>query len=254
MGRNSMKIDLFTFFAQIVNFIILVALLNKFFFKAVKTAMDKRERGISENIAAAQKSKKDAAELVAQSIVAKKEIEEKRNEMLAKARAAAEDEKQQLISAAKNDVRKTRQIWLDDVEDEKQRFLEALRVKSGDFVCLLADKVLKDLSGVELEKRISSVFVEKIHALENSKAAGWIKTGSQLKVISSFELSDDNKKKISDEVEEKFGCKTIFEKQTGAHCGIELKFDGYRISWSIEDYLKELEEELEGVFIHPKEI
>lgn len=247
-----MKIDLFTFFAQIVNFIILVALLNKFFFKAVKTAMDERERSISENIAAAESSMKEAADIVTQSAAAKKEIEEKRNEMLAEARAAAEDEKHLLMAAAKNDAGKARQIWLDDIEDEKQKFLEALSAKSGDFVCLLADKVLKDLSGVELEKRISSVFVEKINALENTKAAMWITKGMQLTVNSSFEPSYEDKEKILAAVEEKFGCKTAFKTDWGTHCGIELKFDGYRISWSVEDYLKELEEELERVFIYTK--
>ena len=55
-----MQFDLFTFIAQIINFIILVAVLWKILFKRIIKAMDEREANIRSDIEVAEEKKREA--------------------------------------------------------------------------------------------------------------------------------------------------------------------------------------------------
>ena len=63
-----MEFDLFTFIAQIVNFLLLLYLLYKFLFSRIKNAMDERERRVSESFASMEKLRAQAADLERQNL------------------------------------------------------------------------------------------------------------------------------------------------------------------------------------------
>ena len=69
-----------TFFAQIINFIILLGILGKFAFKPLMNVLDERANRISNDLDSAEKTRVEAEELKAQYT---KQMEEARNEAAA---------------------------------------------------------------------------------------------------------------------------------------------------------------------------
>ena len=150
-----MEIDLFTFIAQIVNFIILIALLRKFLFGPVVRAMDAREKRIADETAAALKKNAEATELAEKSRALLLQQEQGYEQALAAGRAEADAEKQKLIEEARKAAETAGQAWLAAVEAGKKDFLDGLRRRSGEFSCRLAEKALKDLADENLVTRIA---------------------------------------------------------------------------------------------------
>ena len=118
-----------TFFAQIINFIILLDILGKFAFKPLMNVLDERANRISNDLDSAEKTRVEAEELKAQYT---KQMEEARNEAAAivakatqnaqnieaEARTQAQAEKDQMISAAKQNIENEKQQALADVRKQ----------------------------------------------------------------------------------------------------------------------------------------
>jgi F-type H+-transporting ATPase subunit b len=249
-----MEIDLFTFIAQMVNFLILIWLLNKFLFGAVARAMDAREQKIAEEIKQAELKNARAEELEAKNTELRKLLSDKADEMLLEAKEKAEQEKLGMLETAKLEAEKVKETWNRDIQSQKQGFLDLLRERSGDFVCDAAARALRDLADENLEKRVAEVFVRRIKELGDD-AAGRIcdlieKSQAGLNVRSSFEIPHEIKTRIHDVVSERIraGTEIFFQPGEGEIYGIELVIDGYRVSWSVREYLNGLEEKLGSVF------
>ena len=248
-----MEIDLFTFVAQVINFVILTALLNKFLFKAIKKTMDEREAKINGDIEAAEKSRREAALLAETNAGLRHGFEKEREQLMSLAASEAEMRKEEMLRIAKEESQKAKESWKRDLENEKDSFLKGLKSRSMEYVCALADKMLKDLGDEELEERIAAVFVRKIAELSSKEKAdfgGFITSEKKpLSISSSFELADATRRKISDAIKNNldYQGEIVFEIQKGL-CGIELKTRGYTLAWNVKDYLAEFEEKLAGVF------
>jgi len=248
-----MEFDLFTFAAQVINFIILVALLNKFLFGAIKKTMDEREAKINSEIEAAEENRREAAELVESNAALRRAFEEERKQMISLAAAEAELKKEELLKAAKEEAQKAKDAWQRELAHEEENFLKGLEARSVQYVCALADRMLKDLGDEKLEERIAQVFIRKLMELEEKgKAdfAGFIKADKKpLAISSSFELSEATKIKIADAVKYKldYQGEIVFEIQKELY-GIELKTRDYTLAWNVNSYLAEFEEKLAGVF------
>lgn len=248
-----MEFDPLTFVAQIINFVILTALLNRFLFKPIKKTMDEREAKINKDIEAAEISRKEADKLAETTAGLKHAFEKDRETMMSLAASEAEMKKQELLRMAKEDAQKARQAWMRDLEDEKDGFLSGLKSRGIQYVCALAEKIVKDLGDEELEGRIAAVFVRRLKELDLAEKA---RLGASIMsekmppcVVSSFELGDATRRKLRDAIKDhlEYHGEIVFEIQQGL-CGIELKTDGYTLAWNIRDYLDEFEERLTRVF------
>ena len=98
-----MHFDLFTFIAQLINFAVLVFLLNKFLFGRVKAAMDEREKKIADDLEKAGIQREEAQKSAALAAEELKLLESRRQEMLDDARNNARQEALQLKAAAKGE-------------------------------------------------------------------------------------------------------------------------------------------------------
>lgn len=248
-----MEIDLFTLIAQIINFSILVFLLNKFLFKRIIKAMDERQAKIAGDLAGAAAKNAQSEELLGKNRAAEEKIKSESASMLAEAGRSADAAKENLLAQARTEAAAAKQSWERKLEDEKLVFLDGLRKRSGDFMFLLAGKALKDLAAGELARRIPEVFVNKINNIDpvmekeiRLKLAG---LKPPLKVISSFELDEPVKGSISGAIRDKFGYadKIVYETKQDAG-GVEMAISGYTIAWTVKEYLDEMEEEINKVW------
>jgi F-type H+-transporting ATPase subunit b len=245
-----MEFDLFTFIAQMINFLILLFLLNKFIFGRIKAAMKERERKIRDNIQDAEKKNISAGE-----------YEDKNRELYKK----ISDEKESLINQAKLEAESFRERLIDEyktsaaIESEKQKlyfnaqnekFLELMKHKSREYVFLLSEKIIRDLADEKLENKICEKFIKKIKVLESDMTdnirSNLVNQDKLITVKSSFELDQDLRIRIMKAFNEKFKFtkEFNFEINNGDFCGIELVLESYVISWNMDQYLSGIGEKL----------
>ena len=106
-----MQIDWFTVIAQIINFLILVALLKRFLYGPIIRAMDDRERRIASRLEEANRREQEAQEEIAAYRARREELEDAREDALARAREEAEKTRHELITSARAEIREMQQQW-----------------------------------------------------------------------------------------------------------------------------------------------
>ena len=243
-----MKIDWFVLIAQMVNFLILVALLKHFLYNRIVKVMDEREQKIADRLDEAESKKKQADEELQEYEDKKKELERKQDDMLEEAKKEANERKKELVKKAREEVDDIRNRWKESVENEQQEFLSELRQQVGDQVYAISRRVLKDLSSKDLEKQIVSVFVDRIRDMdedEQSEINEFVQEHQEaIQIDSAFEMSDDFKEKIKKALDDKLSKETKlnFDMNGDMICGVEMKLDGKKVVWSIDAYLSALEE------------
>ncbi len=240
-----MLIDWFTVAAQVANFLILVWLLKRFLYQPVLTAIDAREKRIADQLQEAEKRKTAALKEQVEFQHKNDELEEHRLALLADAASAANTEREKLIAAA----RKEAEALQAKLEKASYDELESLNGKVGTFVhkevLSLARQVLADLSGTNLEDRITDVFVRRLNEMNDKQKAELKETFASTKspvVRSAFDLPPPQKAAVEAALKPVVAdnAKILFETKPELIGGVELISNGQKMAWSISDYLGDL--------------
>jgi len=247
-----LNIDWFTFVAQVINFLILVALLKHFLYGPIIKAMEKRQQKIAARMNEAEKKKKEAQEEREAYSRKNAEFEQKRQEMISSAKQESEEVRRDLIEKARHEVNEQKSRWIEAIEREKESFLKNLQQKTGDEVCRIARKALKDLANVELEKQVVSIFIERLKNLdeeEQKKLVSTMKDEEKPVVIqSAFKFPDDLKDKMTKTLQDlsENNIKVEYKSNENLVCGIELKIHGHKLAWNLDSYLEGIRESISG--------
>ena len=242
-----MLIDWFTVIAQIINFLVLVLLLKRFLFDKITTAMDERQKRIASTLEDADITRKLAEEEAERYRRMNQELQENRNRILAEVKDEALSMKQKLIETARSEVEDIKAVWRQSVVREKNSFLLELRSRIGKEAASVVRSALSDLANVELEQRIVDIFAERFRNISEEEMLEirntFKMTSKQITVHTAFNLSEDQKKAIVELLQSQIAkdLPVGFERSDDNVCGIELRFQGYKIGWSIESYLKSFE-------------
>lgn len=245
-----MEIDWLTTIAQIINFLILIWLLKRFLYKPVLNAIDERDRKITARMEEAKAKKEEASKEKEEYIQKKDELQQKKDELMEDAISEAKSYQSKLMEEARTsaqDFRKKLQSSLNRMEVElKNELSEKLQQE----VFEIADKALLDLSSVKLQDQILSTFIKKLNDLNEDDKLKFRDAfnGSPTPVLvsSAFELTKDQRdlinsilKKILEE-----DITTEYKTTPKLICGIELYANGYKLGWSISEYLATLQTDL----------
>jgi F-type H+-transporting ATPase subunit b len=244
-----LKIDLFTLIAQIINFLVLVALLRHFLYKRVVRVMDEREKRIAHRLEEAEDKNKQA-EQEAQSYHRKqKEWEEKKEGLLSQAKDKAEEKRKEWMEELRKEVEESEKKWRQSLRRQKQAFLKDLRQRTSEQVYLIARQVLKDLADEDIERLILETFkqrLEKMGKEQKKETQQAILQSGKAVVRSAFSLSKNEQEKIKRVIQEMGtnGGDIHFEVKKDLICGVELDTGSTKISWNINSYLNTLEQQL----------
>ena len=249
-----MKIDLFTFIAQIVNFLILVFLLHHLLYKPIAKAMDRREQGIKDRIEKADRREREARQQEEEYRGKRDEIASTRKEIMKRAEKEAGERKEKLLDQAQEEVNTRRRKWEVALRTEKEKFLSRLRKSTGQQIVRTVEKILRDLADEALEKQIIRYFIHRIKELEpDRKEELRVMSGGDYPtavIVTAFSLQENNRDLISEAVIDLLGDSTPpeFSRDADLICGIKLKIGNREISWNISSYLSELGERLADEF------
>ncbi|MBN1614667.1 MAG: F0F1 ATP synthase subunit B [Deltaproteobacteria bacterium] len=243
-----MHIDWFVFFAQIVNFLILVYLLKRFLYGRIIAAMDNREALIASRLEDAERLKSEAGQSAEAYEKKYQSLLERSEEMLNQAKEAAKAREVELMDRAREEVDQVRQRWLETIEREKISFLQDLRKRAGSQVYAIARNALTELADAELERRIADVFLDRLRNLDSTQAQAiretMGKSATDVMIKSAFEIPPDIREQIKGALKPYLtdGSGIAFETSSEVISGVEMRAQGHKVAWSLNDYLETLEE------------
>jgi len=249
-----MQIDWLTVGAQIVNFLILVWLLQRFLYGPITRAMDRREQRIRDRLEEAEQQKSEA-EAEARAYRDKQEdLERRRDHILTDARDNAEEERKSLEREAREEINTRKREWLRQLETERETFLRELRLRSTEAFYALARRALGDMASADLQEQIALSFTQQLEDLDESAlddiARSLRESGASVTIRSRFELPATAKRQITKTLHERLNddAEVDYEARDDISCGIELKAGSRTVSWNFGSYLDGLEKTVDAQY------
>lgn len=245
-----MQIDWFTFVAQIINFLILIALLRYFLYRPILNAMDEREQKIADHLNESERKEQEAQQELETYQAKRQQIDEQREQLLAEAREAAQARRKELMEQMRQEVENTRKNWHDALQQEQEDFLQAFRERAGEQFVKVVRRTLQDLANVALEHQVIETFLNHLQDLSNDEKLRFTEalrdSDENATVYSAFELAPDRQDDIKQQIKRHLGdsINLNYETTPDLICGIAVQANGYQISWNITDYLDILESRL----------
>ncbi len=240
-----MLIDWFTLAAQIVNFLVLVWLLERFLWAKLVRAIDDRENRVAARLADADQKDKQAVQRLEEIKTRGGELARERREVLASAQREADELRLEMMQRARDDVRRQETTWREDLDREKSAFLDELRQRMAVEVLAAVRRTLGDLACADLQHCATEVFLERLREMDPSVVRD-LAAGGRLTVVSANALPEDTRSRISAVLAERFGSPVSLEFacRPVMSWGIELRGDGRSIGWTPESYLQSLDDGL----------
>jgi F-type H+-transporting ATPase subunit b len=152
-------------------FLFTMWVLSKLAFPRIQEALDKRANAIRESIESAERTRKEADELMAEYRARLKEAREQADEIMARARKAADSAKSQATEEGKSKREELLAAARRDIEAETRRSLDLIRKEVADLTILTTEKVTrKSLTGDDQKKLVEEALAEAdFSALEGTK-------------------------------------------------------------------------------------
>ena len=246
-----MLINWFTVFPQILNFLILVALLRWFLYKPILQVMGKRQALIEERWQTSESLQAEAQELLTIYQQQQQDLQNQRATLLAEARAAADQERQHQLAQVRQEMIDQRLDWQADLHQEQAAFLRTLGQEVMHQTTAIARKALTDLANADLERQMVGVLCDRLRHLDAAVHQAIAQALAQQPhqptlVRSSFALPPDLRQQVIDALQAQFSDAQPIDFATNPDllCGIEIKLTGEEIVWSLDTYLHTLEQHL----------
>ncbi len=240
-----MQVDWLTVTAQIVNFLILIALLNRFLYRPIVANMEARKQHIEQRLSEAGQIQAKAERLIATYREKLAALEEDRTRLLEEARREAQSQRQAMLEQARLEVEEKRRQWRQALASEQEALLRELKTLVAEQVVELARKSLRDLAGLELEKHIIESFLHRLDAFPDEQRRDLVGSGGEWVVVTGFPLDQRSAERIRAALERlRPGVLARFEQRDDLVCGVALEAGGRVWRWNLAAYLDELEARL----------
>lgn len=234
----------FTVVAQIVNFLVLVALLKHFLWGRLVRAIDQREARIAGELAKADEKCKAAEQQIEHVHVLAREQEHKRDELMSQAQKQADEQRISMVQKARESVRRLEEEWREDLERERATFFKELRKRAAGEILTISRQALEDLASSDLQDSAVRVFLEKLRSAD----AATLRKLADGEVRSAMALPIETEREILNILAERLRVPSHlqFTRDLAMPWGIELRGDGLKLGWSPESYLNAIEENLKA--------
>lgn len=235
-----MSIDWVTVLAQIANFLVLLWLLKRFLYRPILDGIDAREAQISKRMAAAEQAQQEAKAAESQYIKQRAQLVTEHDALLEKALAATEDQRDDLLAAARVKLEQEQQEWRKHLEHERQAFNTRLQQSGSDALLRLTRKALHDLADETLEdaivrhigKQLQPMVGELRQAAADSKKA---------QVTTRDALAQDTQALLQSEVQQWLPDVALsFATDAQQAPGLIMQVGGAQVAWTTDSYMDEL--------------
>lgn len=246
-----MTFDPFTLIAQIVNFVILVALLRVFLYRPVQRTMQARERRIAQEQASAEEARREARAEAEALRDERKELERKRRERLEEIEEEAASLRERRLEAVEEEAQAARVVHAEALRRDLRDAGERLRRRSAELVVDELRRALSELADASLERQAIGVFRRRLAEVEPDTLDALLSRleGSPAVIATAFEPSDDARHEATAAVREALHREIdpSFEVDPDLRLGVALRIGGLEIGWSGQGWVDELEATFDDV-------
>lgn len=246
-------LDWFTIIAQVVNFLVLVALLRRFLYGPIIKAMDAREERIAGALQEARQQQLQAEEQARLYQQKNEELEEQRHLWLTQMRDEVDNLRKELMHRARKEVEEQQESWIRALQQEKNSFVQETGKRLGTQVQRVVKRTLADLADEKLEARIIETFIRRLDGLSEEDRDAIISSLTDSKkgltVVSAHEMTSGQQGRVREALQEHFqGSYTIeFSTSPDLVAGVALKSSHHTVSWNLAEYISSLENEVAAV-------
>jgi F-type H+-transporting ATPase subunit b len=142
-----MQISWWTFALQVVNFLVLVWLLQRFLYRPVRGILEKRKQLSKEAFAAADKAKTEAEAAQRRYEEDREKLAEERQAVLDAAHRASETERTKRLEETRQETQKLIETAQASIAEERAKTLSGLETDVASLAVSLAGKLLESLGG-----------------------------------------------------------------------------------------------------------
>jgi F-type H+-transporting ATPase subunit b len=156
---EALGISGFALLAQIVNFVIILFLLNRFLVGPITRILMERRARIEQGLKDAEQARQDREAADSERAAALADARREANEILARAQRVAQESREQDIAATRAELDRMRERATSEIQAEKQRALTDLRTEVVDLALAAAGKVVGETMTGERQRRLVEEFL-----------------------------------------------------------------------------------------------
>ena len=151
---SSLGLNLKLFIPQVINFCIVLFVLYRFAYKPVLKMLDERTEKIESGLAAAETSQKKLEDIVYKEKEVILGAKKQAKEIIEKAQAQAQTQREELISIAREESEKMISKAEKSIEDQKNKMVNEAKGEIAALVSLAVEKVINEKMDQKMDAKI----------------------------------------------------------------------------------------------------
>ncbi len=241
-----MLIDWFTVSFQVINFLILIALLKRFLYGPIIRAMEERESTIAARLFEAERAEKEAETRAALLAKDQESFVRSRNQMEVDALREINKWKEDCIERIKDEIEQKRTSWQQNLNEEQEEFLQKLKIHISRQVFQVARKSLADLADTSLETIVLKNFLEKVPQEPGKAVEKSIQRSNAVLVKTGFPLEAPMKAEIKTRIAGYFPlfARVDLKEDKTLGFGVCLRAGDQQWEWNLSRYMRDIEKDV----------
>jgi len=159
---NAFGVDVLKLGFQVVNFLLLLYLLNRFLFKPVMGRLDERQQRISKGLEDAESAARDRELARAEREAAVAEARREAQELVARANKIADDTRKEILEEARTEAEKVSARAREEITAEKEKAVAELRAQVADLALEAAGKLVRSEMSGTTQRRLVEEFLADV--------------------------------------------------------------------------------------------
>jgi F-type H+-transporting ATPase subunit b len=159
---DAFGVDLPKLLFQVINFLLLLYLLNRFLFKPVLKLLDEREARIKKGLEDAEAAAHDRELARAEREAALEEARKEAQAMVARANKIAEDSRAEILADAKAQADKAASRAREEITAEKDKAMAELRSTVADLALQAAGQLVRTEMDTPTQRRLVEDFLKEV--------------------------------------------------------------------------------------------
>lgn len=142
--------------AQLIFFLILIALVRKFAWGPLMNMMEKRENYVASEIESAEQSREEAEKAAKDATEQLNNVRQEAQKIVEDAKTAGIKQEQDIIESARAEADRIKEQAKSDIQNEKEQAIQALQAQVASLSVLVASKVIEK----EIDEQDQKTFIE----------------------------------------------------------------------------------------------
>jgi len=167
---DAFSVDLWKLGFQVINFLLLLYLLNRFLFKPVLARLDERSEKIAKGLEDAEVAARDRELARAQREAAVSEARKEAADMLARANKIADDTRKEILDQARSEAEKISTRAREEIIAEKDRAMAEIRGQVAELALAAAGKLVRRQMDDPTQRRLVEEFLAEVKPTKSASS------------------------------------------------------------------------------------